>query len=110
MLPFTDLDEPNGVAVDSAGALYVADSANDRVVRLAAGATRQTVLPFTGVDFPTDVAVDGAGVVYVTDSGNSRVVALAPGATSETVLPFTDLSDPNAADGGPLRDRLCRRL
>ena len=37
VLPFTDLDEPNGVAVDSAGALYVADSANDRVVRLAAG-------------------------------------------------------------------------
>ena len=96
VLPFTDLDEPNGVAVDSAGALYVADSANDRVVRLAAGATRHTVLPFTSVDFPTDVAVDGAGVVYVTDSGNSRVVALAPGATSQTVLPFTDLSNPNA--------------
>ena len=96
VLPFTDLDQPNGVAVDSAGALYVADSANDRVVRLAAGATRQTVLPFTGVDFPTDVAVDGAGVVYVADSGNSRVVALAPGAASETVLPFTNLSNPIA--------------
>jgi serine/threonine-protein kinase len=96
VLPFTDLDQPNGVAVDSAGVVYVADSANDRVVRLAAGASRQTVLPFTGVDFPTDVAVDGTGMVYVTDSGNSRVVALAAGAPSQTVLPFTDLSNPVA--------------
>jgi DNA-binding beta-propeller fold protein YncE len=35
--PFTDLSYPNGLAVDSAGAVYVADSGNSRVLKLAAG-------------------------------------------------------------------------
>lgn len=37
VLPFTGLDWPNGVAVDSAGAVYVADQYNSQVVKLAAG-------------------------------------------------------------------------
>lgn len=39
MLPFTDLDHPIDVAVDSTGALYVSDSGNNRVLKLAAGST-----------------------------------------------------------------------
>jgi serine/threonine-protein kinase len=37
VLPFTGLNSPWGVAVDSAGNLYVADSGNGRVVKLPAG-------------------------------------------------------------------------
>jgi serine/threonine protein kinase, bacterial len=94
VLPFTGLKEPNSVAVDSAGAIYVADSGNNRMVKLAAGASSETVLPFTDLSWPVGVAVDSAGAVYVGDTGNGRVVALAPGAASQTVLPFTGLSDP----------------
>ncbi len=57
-LPFTVLDAPAGVAVDTAGNLYVTDYRNNRVVKLAAGSTTQTVLPFTGLDNPDAVAVD----------------------------------------------------
>jgi serine/threonine-protein kinase len=46
------------------------------VVKLAAGATTQTLLPFTGLNIPWGVAVDGAGNVYVTDHDNNRVVKL----------------------------------
>ena len=49
MLPFTGLKDPDGVAVDSAGNLYVTDSDNNRVLKLAAGSTTQTALPFTGL-------------------------------------------------------------
>jgi serine/threonine-protein kinase len=37
VLPFTGLNSPNGVAVDTAGNLYVTDFGNDRVVKLPAG-------------------------------------------------------------------------
>ena len=35
MVPFTDLNSPIGVAVDNAGTVYVADTANHRVVAIA---------------------------------------------------------------------------
>ena len=78
MLPFTGLSGPQGVAVDTAGSVYVVDYRNKRVVKLAAGSTTQDVLPFTGLQEPRGV-VDPAGSVYVTDSVNNRVVKLAVG-------------------------------
>ena len=79
MLPFTGLNGPWGVAVDTAGSVYVTDYGNNRVVKLAAGSTTQTVLPFTGLSHPDGVAVDTAGSVYVTEDFNNRVVKLAAG-------------------------------
>jgi serine/threonine protein kinase, bacterial len=78
VLPFTGLSYPSGVAVDSAGDLYVADNDNNRVLKLAAGSATQTVLPFTGLGKPFGVAVDAAGTVYVTDDFN-RVLKLPAG-------------------------------
>ena len=37
VLAFTGLANPSGVAVDSAGAVYVTDAGNNRVVKLVAG-------------------------------------------------------------------------
>ncbi len=79
MLPFTGLNDPSGVAVDTAGNLYVTDTGNNRVVKLAAGSATQAVLPFTGLDDPYGVAVDAAGNLYVADPGNNRVVKMAAG-------------------------------
>ncbi len=77
MLPFTGLNSPFGVAVDSGGTLYVTDVGNNsRVLRLAAGSSTQDVLPFTGLNDPRGVAVDSTGALYVTDSGNNRVLKL----------------------------------
>jgi serine/threonine-protein kinase len=93
-LPFTDLKRPFGVAVDTAGAVYVTEEDNNQVVKLAAGSSTQAVLPFTGLNYPVGVAVDSAGSVYVTDLDNNRVLMLAAGSSTQTVLPFTGLSRP----------------
>jgi serine/threonine-protein kinase len=104
VLPFNGLDfrlSPGGVAVDSAGAVYVASEAMfGRVVKLASGSSTPSVLPFTGLYQPQGVAVDKSGAVYVTDF-NNRVVTLAAGSNSQTVLPFTGLNYPEgiATDG-----------
>ena len=100
VLPFSGLYQPQGLAVDSAGAVYVADF-NNRVVKLAAGSNVQTVLPFSGLNYPEGVAVDGQGNVYVADRGNSRVVKLAAGPNTQTVLPFNGLKNPDGVAVDP---------
>jgi len=96
VLPFTGLNQPCAVAVDTVGDLYIVDSGNNRVVKLAAGSSTQTVLPFTGLNQPSAVAVDAAGDVYVTEHGNNQVVKLPAGSSTQTVLPFTGLNQPYA--------------
>lgn len=94
VLPFHGLYQPQGLAVDGAGTVYVADF-NNRVVSLAAGSNDQKVLPFDGLSYPEGVAVDSQGAVYVADRGNSRVVKLAAGSKTQTDLPFTGLKNPD---------------
>ncbi len=97
VLPFTGIDfrlSPGGVALDSAGNVYVTNQGiYGRVVELAAGSTTTTVWPFSGLYQPQGLALDTAGAVYVADF-NNRVVKLAPGSNNQTVLPFTGLNYP----------------
>ena len=81
------LDSPNGVAVDSAGRIYIADTHNQRI-RLVA--TDGTISTFSGTGaagfggdgasaaaaslaHPTALALDAQGNVYIADSNNQRI-------------------------------------
>jgi DNA-binding beta-propeller fold protein YncE len=73
-------NEPQGVAVDGQGNLYVADTGNHRVVKLSGGG--QTLaewrLGAAETSAPAGIAVDGDGNVYVADWQASQVFKLAP--------------------------------
>ena len=79
-------EEPNGVTVDLAGNLYVADSGNNLVRKLTGGGKVTTLAGSAGIpgsadgtnsaarfDFPYGLAVDIAGNVYVADAGNNTI-------------------------------------
>ncbi|OBJ04961.1 serine/threonine protein kinase [Mycobacterium sp. 1482292.6] len=100
VLPFNGLYQPQGLAVDGAGTVYVADF-NNRVISMAAGSNSQKELPFTGLNYPEGVAVDSQGAVYVADRGNGRVVKMAAGSTTQTVLPFNGLNNPDGVAVDP---------
>jgi uncharacterized protein (TIGR03437 family) len=87
------LDQPEGVAVDASGLLYIADTFNNRVRAVAPGGIVQTVAG-TGISsfsgdggaaataalfLPTDVATDSGGNLYIADYGNSRIRQVAQG-------------------------------
>lgn len=88
------LDLPGGIYVDAAGAVYVADFNNHRVVKWTAGATTGVTVaggngPGSGanqLNKPNLVFVDAAGAVYVGDRDNNRIMKWAAGATSGTVV------------------------
>jgi serine/threonine protein kinase, bacterial len=94
VLPFTGLNRPGAVDVDTAGAVYVTDAGNDRVLKLAANSTTPTTLRLTPLANPVDVTVDSVGTVYVVD--NNTVRKFTPGSTTGTELPFTGLYQPGA--------------
>lgn len=59
------LADPVGVAVDSAGNVFIADGGNGRVKKCSA--VGSCTIFATGLGNPTDVAVAADGVVYVSD-------------------------------------------
>jgi serine/threonine protein kinase, bacterial len=71
--------------------VYVADHDNNRVLKLAAGSSTQTVLPFTGLKRPAGVAVATDGTVYVTATGAepNKVLKLPSGSSTPTDLART---------------------
>jgi hypothetical protein len=92
---------PRGIAVDAAGTLYVADSANRRIRQVTAAGV---VTTFAGAGLaggvdgtiatarfnnPEGVAVDAAGVVYVADTTSDTIRKIASGVVT-TIAGFGD--------------------
>ena len=84
-----ELDNPLGVAVDSDGNLYIADSGNYRIRKLtAATSTIDTVWNGSAVyrnaghSYPCALAVDAAGNLYIADSGISQIRKVPAGTPS----------------------------
>jgi uncharacterized protein (TIGR03437 family) len=91
------LYNPYGVAVDSAGNLYIADYGNNRVRKVSNGVITTVAgngtQGFSGddgpatsaqLDGPFGVAVDRAGNLYIADYFNSRIRILTPTGSSCT--------------------------
>jgi sugar lactone lactonase YvrE len=74
---------PRGIAVDSTGNVYIADTGNKRIVVTDEQGKYRYQWGYAGADLgafnePTGVAVDAQGNVYVADTWNGRVQVFAP--------------------------------
>ncbi len=105
--------EPEGVAVDAGGNLYIADSGNERIRRVTTGGVISTVAGngtagYSGdgglataahLGYPEDVAVDAAGSLYISDHYNYRIRRVTAGGVISTVA--GNGTRGFSGDGGP---------
>jgi hypothetical protein len=92
---------PSGVAVDSAGNLYVADTDNHTLREITPNGAVSTLAGLAGAhggadgigtavrfNYPTGVAVDSSGKVYIADTNNDTIrFAVVPAAPTITTQP-----------------------
>jgi subtilase family serine protease/sugar lactone lactonase YvrE len=116
------LHDPSGVAVDSAGNLFIADLTNQRIRRVDATTGIITTVagngtrdfsgdgaPATGASLkdPSGVAVDSAGNIFIADTVNQRIrkVAATTGVITtvagSTIVAGSDALPGFSGDGGP---------
>jgi uncharacterized protein (TIGR03437 family) len=114
------LAAPRDVALDSGGNLYIADTFNHRIRKIAPDGTITTVAGGAGrgfqgdggkaidamLNYPQGVAVDAGGNIFIADTGNNRIRVVMEGGTIFTIAGRGSFGD--TGDGGPAKNAQLR--
>jgi streptogramin lyase len=88
------LSQPNGVAVDPSGNVWIADSGNDRVLEYSNSGAMLTTI--SNLHYPTGLCFDPAGNLWVADNGVNQLIefqpAIAGDANGDGKVDINDLS------------------
>jgi len=88
------LANPNALAFDAGGDLFVANAGNGTVSEFAPGSTTPTAT-LTGLSDPLALTFDGHGNLFVANGGNGTVSEFTAGSTTPTAT-LSGLSQPDA--------------
>jgi hypothetical protein len=106
-------DQPQGIAVDAAGNVYVSDTNNSTIRKITAAGVVTTLAGAAGqtgssdgtgasarFSYPFGLAVDAVGNIYVADFDNSTVRKVTPGGAVSTLAGSAGVSGTADGQGG----------
>jgi hypothetical protein len=97
-----ELNEPNGVAVDSSGNLYIADALNFVIRKTTASGTMSTFVGTgQGINGAHGLALDAAGNLYVANQISNQVFKVTPSGTLTIFAGSAVGISGYLGDGGP---------
>jgi sugar lactone lactonase YvrE len=108
-------NSPNGIAVDSGGSLYVADTVNHTIRKLTPTGTNWVASTLAGValsagpndgsnsiakfNYPYGIAAGNGGVLFVADTGNHMIRKVTPIGTNWVVTTIAGTNTIGSSDG-----------
>jgi sugar lactone lactonase YvrE len=91
------LFSPTSVAVNRPGDVFIADTINNRVVKVSSTGLLSTVAD--GLKYPRGVGLDGAGNLFIADTFNNRVLKFSTAGALSTVVSGLNRPEGVAVDG-----------
>jgi GH18 family chitinase/sugar lactone lactonase YvrE len=85
------LSNPNGLAVDSAGNVYVSDRGNVRILKVTSGGSA-ALLPVAGLNDPIGLAIGGTNNLYIVNLGGRGILELTSAGVESAVLSQSSVS------------------
>lgn len=106
----SQFSNPDGVAMDTSGDIYIADTGNNTIRKIAANGTVSTLAGSPGIsgsldgngtnalfNGPQGIAIDRSGNIYVADTGNDTIRKIMAAGTVSTLAGMS--GDAGSADG-----------